>query len=240
MFLKINLLMKYLFGFLILLSSCSSQYVCYVRSNSITSDTTKLTYENDTLKINYNMWANGGKFSFTITNKLNVPIYIDWKKSSLIVGNTSIPYWQDEDKINSNSSGININKERKLSMSNTQSNGVIIHLDRITFIAPLSNFDVNGFDLSNFTYWGFNEKNGIKDQKKNITTWTYTNSNTPLVLRNFITYSLTEKMEKELRIDQSFFIFKVLLMPQKEFQYMDQNNKWVSPYMQTNAFYYTQ
>lgn len=36
--------------------------------------------------------------AFTIYNKLNNPIYIDWKKSSFIDNSVKLNYWQEEEK----------------------------------------------------------------------------------------------------------------------------------------------
>ncbi len=54
-------------------------------------------YENDTISVRYDFWYERGLVGFTISNKLNKPLYIDWKKSVLFVNNTSFPYWQDKE-----------------------------------------------------------------------------------------------------------------------------------------------
>lgn len=56
-------------------------------------------YENDTVKITYDFWSEHGKLSFTVYNKLNVPIYIDWRKSSYITGEDKVDYWRDVETI---------------------------------------------------------------------------------------------------------------------------------------------
>ena len=42
-------------------------------------------YENDTIKITYAFWHEQGLMTLGIYNKLKIPLYIDWKKSSYIV-----------------------------------------------------------------------------------------------------------------------------------------------------------
>lgn len=50
-------------------------------------------FENDSLKITYSFWAKNGLMTFGIYNKLNKPLYIDWKKSSYIDNSVKLNYW---------------------------------------------------------------------------------------------------------------------------------------------------
>src|ERR1700730_10311196 len=59
------------------------------------------TFENDTIKIVYSFWANHGTLSYTVYNKLDVPIYIDWKKSSYVKNGEKLDYWKDRTTTNS-------------------------------------------------------------------------------------------------------------------------------------------
>ncbi len=45
-------------------------------------------YENDTISVTYSFWEMNGTIEMLIRNKLNQPIYIDWKKCSFITGET--------------------------------------------------------------------------------------------------------------------------------------------------------
>jgi hypothetical protein len=63
-------------------------------------------FENDSIEINYSFWADKGIMSFSLTNRLPIPIYIDWKKSNFISNNDKFNYWDGEERSN----GINIGK----------------------------------------------------------------------------------------------------------------------------------
>ena len=81
---------------LIILSSCGS----YVQVFETKTANTKIedehyTFENDSIKIIYNFWKNKGLLSFSIYNKLNKPVYVDWKKSSYINNSIKRNYWED-------------------------------------------------------------------------------------------------------------------------------------------------
>jgi hypothetical protein len=87
--------------FLILsLSSCSNVsnviQVFDVASSSCNTDSDCLYYENDTLRIVYMFWGEGGTMGIYIHNKSELPLYIDWKKCSFIVGEFKNDYWSEE------------------------------------------------------------------------------------------------------------------------------------------------
>jgi len=54
-----------------------------------------LRYENDTLRVVYMFWSEHGTMGIHIHNKSELPIYIDWKKCSFIVGEAKKDYWED-------------------------------------------------------------------------------------------------------------------------------------------------
>ena len=90
-----------LFVIVLLLSSCSP--VMYtqlfeVKANTPVKDVgNTLTFENDTLKIVYSFWACTRLYVWRdVTNKLSIPLYIDWKKSSYIGNDYKYNYWDEE------------------------------------------------------------------------------------------------------------------------------------------------
>jgi hypothetical protein len=65
---------------------------------------TIFVFENDSIKITYNFWAKNGAMAFDFYNKLNIPLYFDWKKSAFIPNDKMVSYWQDETNTTGNSS----------------------------------------------------------------------------------------------------------------------------------------
>ena len=53
-------------------------------------------YENDTLRIVYYFWQEDGIMAFSVYNKSDKPLYIDWKKSSFITNSSKSNYWDDK------------------------------------------------------------------------------------------------------------------------------------------------
>ena len=60
-------------------------------------------FENEDVKITYSFWEENGIMGFKIYNKTSKPIYIDWKKSSMIYNERQNPYYTN--KTTSNYSG---------------------------------------------------------------------------------------------------------------------------------------
>ena len=79
----------------ILLTSCVSYKIGTVSSDSKELNN-NLVFENDTIRISYNFWGKNGLAGFDVYNKLNIPIYLDWKKSAFIPNDKMMSYWQDE------------------------------------------------------------------------------------------------------------------------------------------------
>ncbi len=177
----------------ILETSCKS-HVFYLRSNlnansvkSTISDETDSAYvfENDTIKITYNLWENRGQMSFAIYNKLNMPIFIDWKNSSFIMDDMPIPYWVDKTNMATSSIGYNYK-----GFSTHNSSGIMIHDDRVTIVPPHS--------VAMKIYDGYlclsNKPVGIDERKH---------------FRNYIAYSVNEDTKNESFSDSDFQVAQV-------------------------------
>jgi hypothetical protein len=78
-------------SFLTLFSACSHyQYNTISSTHLRLNDKMEFVAENDTMRMEYNF--SGAHVRFSLENKLDVPIFIDWKRSALIVDKTSFSY----------------------------------------------------------------------------------------------------------------------------------------------------
>ena len=55
----------------------------------------RFVYEDDSVKVVYTFWKKKGLMAFDVFNKLDVPVYIDWKKSSFVYNDYKMDYWVD-------------------------------------------------------------------------------------------------------------------------------------------------
>ena len=75
-----------------------------------------LNYENDTIRVAYIFWAENGLMGLFVHNKLQRPLYIDWKKCSYITGDLKHDYWNEtvtmENSGTSTSSSVSASQSR--------------------------------------------------------------------------------------------------------------------------------
>ena len=208
-----------------LLESCtkySNLYEVKPFDNSI-SENDFFYFENDTVKITYSFWGKKGVMSYTVFNKLNIPIYIDWKKSSLIKNDQKFDYWIDE--INTKGKSFNNNRSDYSSLyyggynifnyGTSISESKSIKPERITFLSPKSNVTRVQSNLYNLIPEVISspckkEKIIAKNGKKvSVSYIEMSKSNSTFNFRNFITVSTTEKFEKEIYIDNGFYVYRI-------------------------------
>jgi len=213
-------------------------------------------YENDTIKITYAFWTKKGIVSFAVYNKLNVPIYIDWKKSSYIDNSNKLNYWVDEEISKSAlyyGSYFYDGPLLKPGFTVSESIGSVsaskVKIERITFIPPRSNYYRSQFYLLPLDYYKFDldippkevVRNGKKKKKTKLYIDKFTKEDSPLVFRNFIAFSLTEDFNSEFYVDNEFYLSKMTEMDYRHFKYLGKNKEgrqiYLRPYKKQTSFY---
>lgn len=224
--------------FTVMLTSCTTVYQVFETD----SDNAKLkndlyTYENNDLLINYNFWAEGGQVSFKINNKTESPIYIDWDKSHFISNGISFEYWYDEEETKSFSSSSTSNKSQTIIREHennfleddfskynsslignkvSQSVSFTTRQKKTIQIPPKSSIIVSKFAINRIPYFAcnFNLKN---TSLKSPESKKFTKDESPLVFRNYITYSTNESFEQYKSIDNEFFISSIIFLSKETF-----------------------
>lgn len=229
-------------------------------------------YENDTLKVTYAFWAPRGILSFTVFNKLNVPIYIDWKKSSFIRKTEKLDYWIDEETTSTETyyKGFNANAFGFRPMISVVEGGNVVTYgnnfsygvstgasvsqskktkpERITFIAPLSTiyksnffiYPANGTKLNLDRDTLIQKRNDKPEETTTVYLADYKIDDSPLFFRNFLTFSTSEKFDKEFYVDNGFFIQKIAEMERRHFTggYKKESTyEFEMPYKVATSFY---
>jgi len=219
----------------------------------------EVIFENDTLIVKYNFYNLDGPITFTIFNKLDIPLYVDWKKSAFIIGSQKIDYWYDTADFNANTSSMSIQWTSWFSTNHGTVNGVISKADRIVFLPPKTEImnsrywlhDFYKTKISGITPEVSEEKinfTGYKTNKKTkIFTFNYTEDNAPLKFRNYLTFSTKQDFTDEFHLDSEFWIDQVAIMDARQFTgsiYPDTGltnpNSTITnahPYKASNKFY---
>jgi hypothetical protein len=213
----------------ILLISCKQYTQLYetkpISKMSIEKDS--YVFENDTVKIVFSFWDKRGALKYTFYNKLNIPIYIDWKKSSFIKNGQKLDYWQDQ----STTTSLEYYKSEYFygaSYGKKSGKSTTVKPEKIIFVAPKSSISKSSFYLT--SPLGIELKKakeskaivpnlGGKDNPISVKTAEFTEGNSPLIFRNFITISTTDDFKHESYIDNGFYISKVYQMNSRDFGY---------------------
>ncbi len=190
-------------------------------------------FESDTVKITYSFWAENGIMSFAVYNKLDVPIYIEWKNSSFICNDNKFDYWIDESQTKSLAyyhgyfysgpllkPGYTVGESRQSSTSST------LKPERLTFIPPKSNYYRSQFYLWPGSYYKFNTNTKIssdprsdnKKKKTKVSTEEFTEHNSPLRFRNYLAFSLSENSSQYFFVDNQFHLASIVQMDYKHFR----------------------
>ena len=83
-----------LVSLLILFSSCRTYQYYSLEGENIRIDSSfRFAVENDSLRLEYDFSGANGPVAVTVFNKLKVPLYINWRRSALVVGEEAQSYY---------------------------------------------------------------------------------------------------------------------------------------------------
>jgi hypothetical protein len=221
---------------LLALVSCAVNYAQLYETQPLSTTKNKgHIFENDTLRVDYSFWSENGTFSFSIFNKLNVPIYLDWKKSSFIKNNDKLNYWNDivfTESIGFANSSSTVYDNTLFSTAVGFSSSLTSKPEQITFIPPQSAIYKVKFQLKDSPARKFSAKYKTIDTAStfqsglmtHIKYKAYDETSTPLVFRNFMTFSTSDKFDKEFFVDNGFYLAKITELDRKQ---LAGTNKWL-------------
>lgn len=208
-----------------LLASCAQEIqVITLRGSNVTPATEGLILDNDTLTLRYNFASERGRMAISIVNKLNQPLYVDWKRSSFIVGQNKMGYWHDVSDVQLSGSGT--------SYSSLYSRYTIGYLagsisreDPVGFIPPQTKLEKQQFvvlPIGSVSVRGpfeiRQEKAKWIDRKKpvDVKTYAYDDNQSPLTFRNYLTLSTDKDFKTEFHIDTKFWASDVQVLPREQ------------------------
>lgn len=87
------------------MTSCKQFYyqVYDVKSNSLSQQDNSLVYENEDLKVMYNLWGENGAVGFILLNKTNDDIFVDMDRTFFINNGQANDYFQNREYTSTNS-----------------------------------------------------------------------------------------------------------------------------------------
>lgn len=211
-----------------LLSSCSPTFyqVYEVKSNALKQSDNSLVYENEDLKVLYNLWGAGGTMNFIVQNKTDRDLFLDMGQSFFIFNGEASDYFQNREYTNtvstvtSSSYGVSIFSTTAGFWPNTYlvpgtqsliakamkgSSRSVTTKEKEIVCVPANSFKtINGKTMSQQYQVTCNKKVDYPSQSAVVAT--YNESSSPSKFRNRISYSFDEKGSDLRQIENDFYL----------------------------------
>jgi hypothetical protein len=205
---------------LILFASCTRyQYVTINSSQLSLNDKQEFVAENDTLRLTYNFHGEDAPIHLTIENKLDVPVYIDWRQSSLVVNDKAVSYVPEHMSLSGfiSNSGVNYNSR---TVSYTSSSGTIDAKvavpPAVDFIPPHSYINKNPMGLTNRSLIVadsvFHREKGTTPEGViyAVKKASFTEASSPLRFRSYLTVTVGQADGKPLAYEHVFYLSELV------------------------------
>ncbi|MBL4676348.1 MAG: hypothetical protein JKY70_09125 [Mucilaginibacter sp.] len=216
-----------------ILSSCKTYQLNVISSTTKNPDeqTGNYQFENDTVRVTYSFYGENAPVNINIFNKLNEPLYVDWQKSALILGDTAISYVPNSVPINGDINAESYkyrygNRNSSITTNPTYTTGTINATADLpkttTFLPPHAQSNNTSLYLTRgFLNIPDDQLNSVK--LKADDGWTnstikvrsaeFTPQNTPLAFRSYITmYILVDGEMVPCISEQQFFVSRSIKM----------------------------
>ena len=211
-----------------ILSSCSPTYyqVYEVKSNALKQSDNSLVYENEDLKVLYNLWGAGGTVNFIVQNKTDRDLFLDMGQSFLIFNGEASDYFQNREYTNtismttSASYGVSLFSATAGFWPNTYlvpgtqslmakamkgSSKSVTTKEKEIVCIPANSFKCIKGETVSQNYLVTCDKK-IDYPSRSAVVATYTEANSPSKLRNRISYSFDKNGKGLRQIENDFYL----------------------------------
>ncbi|MDR6940726.1 hypothetical protein [Mucilaginibacter pocheonensis] len=215
----------------LILNSCSKYQLNVISSTTgkaPNQETGNYEFENDSVRFSYSFYGPDAPVTVQIFNKLNEPLYIDWQKSALVIGDRAVSYVPDNIKLNGNISADSYtysgNNNTNSIINPTYTNGNINATANLpkttTFLPPHTQSTNNSVHLTNgflnVPDSTFHKTHMIVYSRDTVAltkvkTAIFTAENSPLAFKSYITtYTLTDNKMTPAAYEHKFFVSRTL------------------------------
>lgn len=207
--------MKYLLVFTCLFYSCTvTNYQLFETSyeNDLKPATDGINYENEDAIVTYNFWSDHGSMFFKFYNKGTKTIYISTEESYFIKNGQAFSYYQTEvtRKEIRSATVADINKYGTVHSYNEESQKMPTEIP-----VPPNSFAIVGFkQIKDYLYVDCT-LDKYPDNKGSSAS--FSEDNTPLFFRNYITYSMSRDFNSPKNIDNKFWVKRIENMKSSKF-----------------------
>ncbi|MBD5320620.1 MAG: hypothetical protein HDS07_07020 [Bacteroides sp.] len=185
-----------------MLCSCNPKpyyQICTVASDLPKNSAEAFIYTDNQLKIEYDFWSNGGSIQFTVTNQSNEMINLDLSKSFCIKNGVAFDYFRN--RLSSSSSTSTFAE-----ITTSTSSSVAYFEKSIVSIPPHSSKVLKEYNFANSHFEDCDLYE--KPSKNEESSLSFTSSNSPVNVENYITYTVGENSTEHTVIN-NFFISNI-------------------------------
>lgn len=195
-------------------TSCSVYQYATVESDLPKNERSEFVMENDSMILKFSFSGENMPVNIEVFNKLNAPLYVDWRRSSVVIGDKSQLLKQDVTHVNLNTQSVTVNDQayHPFVYSYGEISGNFIKEGLESFIPPKASIFVTPCHLrSEFldvpvnavaervTVPGINSPVDLKRYQ-------FDRAHTPLAFRLFLTMSYAQDFKDPLFFDQLFYV----------------------------------
>ncbi|WP_460958415.1 putative periplasmic lipoprotein [Spirosoma litoris] len=209
-----------LFCTLIALASCSpTVQVITLRGSNVQPAEEGLIMDNDTLTLRYSFASERGLMHISLLNKLKQPLYVDWKRSSFIIGQNKVDYWYDVADVSMTGTSSRYSRYTTTSLS-----GTMAKADKISFIPPQTKLEKEQFlvvpsgtvQLSGPFKIEREKGKWVETKNVDVKLYSYSADQSPFTFRNYLTLSTDKDFKTEFAIDTKFWASDAKVLPRDQ------------------------
>jgi hypothetical protein len=197
--------------FTILFSSCQTyQYMTVASDNTEHNENNEFVAETDTLRITYNFNGKNGPVNIHIYNKSSTALEVDWKRSSLIIGEKPLSFYNPDLQINGS-----------IARSIVQPRGSGASLDAtvhaqegVEFLPPHASITRSGLYITKRlldTRSLATSKEVIRGtmSKVNLYSASFSKNNSPMLFRCYLSFVVPASGEAIFATEHSFYVIEL-------------------------------
>lgn len=213
------------------LSGCSSYFYSTLGSSDPVGEKSEngdFVQENDTARISYNFWGENAPVTITVYNKLDEPLFMDWERSALIIGDVAVSYDPKVATLQGSSQNVSSSDTYRWgkrtssswSYSEGQFSGDIALPKGVEFIPPKTKIVRTHLQLDNFPFKGIPDEAYERRKMQfnpsmasNVRVKTFSEDDSPLRFRSYLTLYAGGQNGREVRhcsFERSFYLSQLI------------------------------
>jgi hypothetical protein len=203
---------------IVLLTSCAPvyQYGTISSSNLEKNDKQEFVMENDSVRVLYNFHGMNAPLTITVKNKLQVPMYIDWQRSSLIINDSAVSFIPREIAIQGNYDGTASRYVTTPRSISGNINAVAERPELLTFIPPQAYVTQKPVSVVTRMLYAPSDSayETITFQKPGTLVMKvkrahFADANSPLHFKTYLTIRVGEQTQQDIRLHHAFYVSEI-------------------------------